>query len=472
MDDFFTLFLIQNQYVMKTIQLISFLFCSFFYSQIYTQCADPTIQIVSDCGTEFDLCLDNYTTGVDEGILLEIFLNDDLGIFDPCESDTLSGTSNGVLTQLPDCNWFYVPNSGFTGKDTFFYILNYLDVCVTQCYCSSDPGCLDGRIWTIDALYLGEDFSNNSSYDPTVLVKDKNGVTFSTHENLSFGDEFFADGSSLLPSTTNYEYQLFLDGDTTHVADQVELVHVSCSQEVFGVTFGFLRPISGCIAPTSQSLSCAGVGNNLKSEEALVENRNLMGDLLTVATADTTIVIITIEQSLPVEVIAFNGRGMEKMNLVSWSLNNYGSALVELQRSTNGKEFEAIYSFVPEGTLVQGAYEDEKLYASQYYRLAIYDHNGEFNYSAVINITNPYSSPKEIQIYPNPFQDSFVLTLADNTIHTVRVLNSSGKIVQVIDNHLNNENHEILFNKNLKSGLYFIHIIGEGISETHRVLKI
>jgi len=437
------------------------------------QCADPDVTITSDCGTQFDLCLDEYAIGMDEGVKLEVFINDDLGIFDPCETDTMSGTSHGSLTMLPDCNWFYQPDPGFIGQDTFYYILNYLDTCITDCYCYYN-GCPDeGRIWTIDALYLGPDGSDNSSYNPTILVKDKEGTTFSTHENLSTGDQFFADGSALHQSTTEYEYQLYFEGDTSQEPDQIEHVHVSCSQEVFGLTFGFLRPISGCIAPTSEKLTCAGVGDTFTDGDELEAESREAGEMVTVATADTTMVVISIEPTLPVELLEFVVKKKEDKNLISWIFNSSTAESIELQKSYDAEDYKTIKTYFTTNYYQQSTYEDYDLQQIAYYRLAFYDQNGSVEYSEVRSVTRENKKADQVRIYPNPIRNELNIEFpADTKLQSIIVRNTNGQII--IQERINRSanNTTFILGNEITEGLFLVEIIADDFHSIKKVLKL
>jgi len=459
---------------MKTNLLLTVLICLFYNFPSSSQCVDPDIMVISDCGTQFDLCLDEYTIGPDEGVKLEVFVNDDLGIFDPCDTDTLSGTSNGTLTKLADCNWFYQPNSGFYGQDTFYYILNYLDTCIDDCYCYYN-GCPNiGRIWTIDAIYLGEDASDNSSYNPTILVKDKFGDVFATHTNLSTGDQFFSDGSSLLPSTTEYTYELYLEGITSQQPDQIEEVHVSCSQEVFGLTFGFLRPISGCIAGTAEKLTCAGVGDTFsEGDELTAETRQDPGQMVSVETADTTMVVITIEPTLAVELVELKAEKLNDRNLISWTLNSYETDRIELQRSTDAKSYETIYQYKPEDGFSVNSYNDYDLQEQSYYRLVFIDQNGKTEYSEVRNISRAKSLTKHVKVFPNPVEKELNIEIPTGSdIHTVILVNSNGQKILERSVDKSTENIKLELGINIPEGLYFVRSIGHGTEEVTKVLKM
>ncbi len=452
---------------MKKYQLFLLVLCMGMSEYSFSQsgCNFPVVEIISDCGTEFDLCLDSYTTTQGTGILMEVFINDDLGIFDPCESDTLSGTSNGTLTHLPDCNWFYLPDPDFVGMDTFFYILNYQDTCVTQCYCSSDPGCIAGRIWTIDAIFLGDD-----SQSPTVLVKDKDHVTFSTHENLVHGQDFFVDGSALPPSTTNYEYQLHLDGDTTTVADEIVFIHVSCSEEIFGKTYGFLRPISGCIAGTSSAATCAGQGNTLK-DGSVTENRAVAGEVISAQAADTAMVEVVILPILSLDIRSFEAERKNSYNAISWAIEYSEEYNLILEESYDGRSFMEIMKTDDYSKIERGYFNDFDNAQTKYYRLVSEDMSGKLTYSETI-IVKSDSDVTSVNLIPNPVGDELIIEW-NTSFQEAQFEIFSSNLKSLQTGKLSGEGRSrLILNDLMQPGVYYIQIKGNSEVVTKPFIKI
>ena len=383
-------------------------------------CLDPDVTIVTSCGTEFDLCLDEYTTNQGQGIRLDVFSNDDLGIFDPCDSDTLSGTKNGSLTHLPDCAWFYMPDAGFSGNDTFYYILNYVDTCVVDiCYCDlNDPNCANGKIWTINSVYIDSEESD-------VIVLDKNGNEMATFSNLSYGDFFFVDGSSYPNNNVNWTYNQYKNG----VLVSSQEVHTSCSQQIFGIPFDFFRPVSGCVAPPSQKESCSGVGSF--GEEPVSTSRAAVP--ISTAGADTTIVIITVEAPLPVEFAKFSARLAQDHIDVEWEFNiDHGPAKVELEKSFDRRSFETILMYREADDLASDGYKDYQLVDGiHYYRLKVTESDGNISYSNIISISVGTEGKEAISIYPNPGRSNFTVE-GDISEHMEWILfDHSGRLIDI-----------------------------------------
>ena len=97
---------------------------SYFMMGQSTACEDPNaFTMDTECGTQFDLCIDRYVMDENTTMELQVFTND-MNMFDPCQSFICSPCSHGTLVKLPNCNYAYTPDEGFYGNDTFYMILS------------------------------------------------------------------------------------------------------------------------------------------------------------------------------------------------------------------------------------------------------------------------------------------------------------------------------------------------------------
>jgi hypothetical protein len=375
---------------------------------------------------------------------LDVTANDDLGIFDPCDSDTLSGTKNGSLSMLSDCSWFYLPNPGFSGKDTFYYILNFLDTCVLQCYCDSDPGCADGKIWTINSIYLGDE-------EGDVIVRDKNGNEMATFSDLTFGDFFFVDGSDGANSNVNWTFEQYVDGQLT----SSQSVHTSCSQEIFGVLFDFFRPISGCVAPPPEKEGCRGVGS-FNNDPQMASSRAVVP--ITAAGADTTIVIITVEAPLAIEFAKFSANKLnEEYVIIEWAFDiEVTPAKIELEKSFDSRNFETVLMYRTSERTTKDAYKDYNVNNGLfYYRLKITESDGNISYSKIISISVGGEGKKLVSVYPNPGKGNFQVE-TNNYVESLgwNILDHSGRVI-ARQSDGNAESLERVLN-GLSNGIYIL----------------
>lgn len=88
---------------------------------------------------------------------------------------------------------------------------------------------------------------------------------------------------------------------------------------------------------------------------------------------------------------------------------------------------------------------------------------------STVNLDEPKVS--SIVIYPNPATDRIYIKSAEiSKISRIEMLNTIGKTVRVIENPVSTFNEISLNVANLPSGIYFVRVIGEGNSQTMRVL--
>jgi hypothetical protein len=364
------------------------------YSQ---ECVDPDITVVTDCGTVFDLCLDDYTTGMGQAIVLNVTSNDNLGIFDPCDANDITAPANGLLARFDEnhptypCMYYYTPDQGFIGTDSFYYELNFKDTCTTQCYCVNQPDCPNGKIWTINSMYL-------DSEPGDVEIYDRFGALLASFTNLEFGDEFFADGCGCPINTTNWDFIQTKNGVVTETE-----VHTSCSQLIFGVNFGWFRPISGCVSPPQDRADCAGVGAFGQGAQS-----RAIVDPITTAAADTTIVRITIEP-LAIDFLYLKAERSEDDVNISWDhLMSSIPGSLEIQRAVGNGEFVTIGQFLGDDVAERRSFLDTDVKEGiLYYRLKATELDGNFIYSRIASVNYKSGDKEIITIFPNPGKGNF-----------------------------------------------------------------
>ncbi len=119
---------------------------------------------------------------------------------------------------------------------------------------------------------------------------------------------------------------------------------------------------------------------------------------------------------LPVTLISFTGKTEENFNLIEWKtaseILNKG---FELQRSVNGKDFDAIGFVKGAGsttTLQEYNFKDDevenRLY---YYRLKQEDFNGEYKFSNIIAVNRKLNASGVEFIYPSPFTETLNIVI-------------------------------------------------------------
>lgn len=407
-------------------KLIFTLLTLFTFTILYTQpdpgiCEDPDpITITTDCGTTFDLCIDRYVMdGEEHGLELKVFTND-MGLFDPCMTSICDDCKHGELTRLPNCNFNYVPDPGYTGFDTFMYMLAVNDTCIMEDYCGDD----DGKFWSLYSRYKGPDGA-----DLEVYSKNGNGFDFVDEvESLMWGDYFTIDGRHLPTSQANWEFRFFLEGNDSEIPDTIIDVHTSCSQLILGKSFGYFHILSGCVATWKDKYECSII----ESARGSINTRSYYE--ITTQTMDTTMVIIEIQSTLPIEIADFSIKSIRNENRLHWTiLSVVNEEMIILEKSYDGKDFFEVTSF---DALAPGDYDyTDYVYhrnAPYYYRLAVIGYDGGVKYSHIVKTHDGDEGDALVEIYPIPARDMVNISVPANglSIRSYTLTDVMGKILK------------------------------------------
>lgn len=161
---------------------------------------------------------------------------------------------------------------------------------------------------------------------------------------------------------------------------------------------------------------------------------------------------------LPSKIVSFKGARLAGANQLTWHMVNEGGvSRYEVERSYNGTTFERAGTVAPGGSV----YEFKDTDASEsnvYYRVAIYNGNGQVEYSGVVMIKLKNTSAVSVILAPNPVAS--VATLKIETGHaavgTVRIINTLGMLVDIKNIRLAKGDNTVSFDipHNLQSGNY------------------
>ncbi len=180
---------------------------------------------------------------------------------------------------------------------------------------------------------------------------------------------------------------------------------------------------------------------------------------------------------IPVEFTSFAANVNDGNVNLTWSTatetNNQG---FEVQRSSNGTDYEAISFVQGHGTTTQTqfyAYTDKNVAAGSYtYRLKQVDFDGTYDYSNTIEVD--VNAPKVFSLdqnYPNPFNPSTKITfnLAIDSKVSLKVFDILGQeVMTLLNGNLVAGGHEVNFNASgLNSGVYFYRIDATGANGTN-----
>lgn len=407
-------------------------------------CEDPNaFSKTTVCGTEFDLCIDRYVMDQNSTMELQVFTND-MNMFDPCQSYISEMCSNGTLEKLPNCNYMYTPDYGFYGNDTFYYAMIINDICTDDVYCGDE----DGKIWTVNSRYSGPNGLN-----VTVTSKKGNGTELVGEvTNLQKGDYFLIDGSHLSISQANWTYTFsYPEGTDGCEADECvyeqAIVHTSCSQQIMGQDFGLFRVVSGCIATPENKGEC--------SDQSRSQTYTI-----TTQWTDTTMVVITVFKPLAIELEDFKVSNQTGENVLEWNiLSSVNESYIDIEKSSNGKEFYSIGQVSPVTERLY-SFTDPEIQTSEnsYYRLKIVSYDDTYSYSNIISIKNHWNNI--IQVFPNPTGGDLYIHLKGDMEFTFQyeVIDFTGNLI------LRNESQKakstaIHLNRyEMKPGMYLLRI--------------
>lgn len=182
---------------------------------------------------------------------------------------------------------------------------------------------------------------------------------------------------------------------------------------------------------------------------------------------------------LSVELIQFEAKAGEKEIVLSWSTETeHNNAFFEIERSTNGRDFESI-------GIVEGAgdsnqkleyflIDNHPIPGMNYYRIVQHDFDGASHYFKVTS-ANFESISGFVNLRPNPFNELLQMEYISGgeEYFFLTIFNSQGQIVQREKAFLNQGLNVLTFNTiNLPKGFYYLSMFtDENAIYSSRILK-
>lgn len=144
------------------------------------------------------------------------------------------------------------------------------------------------------------------------------------------------------------------------------------------------------------------------------------------------------DNPLPVTINYFNGVKQNNNHLLNWKLtcNSTPYATVELQRSSNGSNYTAIFSEQATALRCQQPFaftDDKPVTGINYYRIKMTDAEGHITYSSVVSLINANRGIDILNIAPNPVVNrNFKLNIsaAQKTQIEIVITDMQGRVVQ------------------------------------------
>jgi hypothetical protein len=174
---------------------------------------------------------------------------------------------------------------------------------------------------------------------------------------------------------------------------------------------------------------------------------------------------------LPVKLVSFAARLQQDEIVVNWSVADEEPGVqYEVQRSTNGSNFETLQTFTANASVIKRSYQavDNTVVAgTYYYRLRITE-NGRSIFSQVIKVSGGKNKIAMRSFAVDPSRKQVVIKLAasEGKSVQVRVVNSNGALISKNNYTLHTgENRIVLSTNALSAGIY----VAECISDDARV---
>lgn len=186
---------------------------------------------------------------------------------------------------------------------------------------------------------------------------------------------------------------------------------------------------------------------------------------------------------LPVDLTLFTAKAFEQSAVLDWqTASEVNNSHFEIERTTNGKEFETIGYVKGNGSTITShsyQYLDKdaaKIGATLFYRLKQVDMDGKVDYSKV-EVVNFNKSRENLTLIlaPNPSVNFTNLSIqgAANEPVEIEIFDMQGKKVLAQNSQLGEQDHTIKINhtEELQSGIYYVQVKLKGQSFTLKMIK-
>lgn len=179
--------------------------------------------------------------------------------------------------------------------------------------------------------------------------------------------------------------------------------------------------------------------------------------------------------TLPLELLYFRGNLQGTTTYLKWETSNeINTSHFEIERSTDGSNFENIASVTANGN-VSGTsrytYPDQDMINHSslifYYRLKMIDADGKFKYSNVITITLSAFTGR-VTVFPNPAENftNVSVNVPASGLAKWKLIDNRGRVIMQKTKELMKGKNEFTINlEKLSSGVYYFIISGEDIGE-------
>lgn len=310
----------------------------------------------------------------------------------------------------------------------------------------------------------------SSTSDLTVLDADIAMASITTGAGTSAPDCGGVANSARILSSTNSPQQIITIVVTPVASGQLRISEVTLNLAVSGngVNTGTATVTVGGVSFGSQAVSNSCVSGTLLSFSSL------LGDVVSLAPVTITIAvngynnsrsltydninILGLAQILPVELTKFNVKKTQQSVMLAWATaSEKNNDHFEIQKSTNGTQFETIGQVKGNGTTVTGAtysFEDKTPSVGiAYYRLKQVDADGKYEFSSVRSIL---FGKNKIAVFSTVAKEKISIIVSDDQSVPFDIINLNGQSV-LTGKAIGQYTIDI---SNLHSGMYFIRTQG------------
>ncbi len=184
------------------------------------------------------------------------------------------------------------------------------------------------------------------------------------------------------------------------------------------------------------------------------------------------------DNPLPIVINYFTGTKQNGDHLLNWQVSCIGtpSANIELERSTDGRNYFSIYSIFATAVRCQQPFnytDNQPAAGVNYYRLKMTDADGKINYSSIVSLINAVKGFEIMNIAPNPIVNrafNLRISAAEKMQMEVMITDMQGRVVEKRSLNLVAGFNSIPMNvSKLAAGTYQLY--GNTAGERTRVLR-
>jgi len=184
------------------------------------------------------------------------------------------------------------------------------------------------------------------------------------------------------------------------------------------------------------------------------------------------------ELLLPIDVVNLTANCVDERVKLNWyTVSETNNDYFTIEKSFDAISFEPITEVEGNGTTTATNYyeytEEYPTEGTSYYRLKQTDLDGTFSYSNIVAESCKEISNQGINVFPNPFDQSFVLNLwtATEEVISVSLLDCTGKLLHAQSFENKTEQIELAVGEKLTPGVYILKVDIGGVRYVRKVIK-